>query len=154
MPLIQIITEPCFWRKYNAPYTYIELDSDESISDEVLSIIPADINSVLFTYNKATAHKDIPLHFTCSAEALGKCNLKSIIFGGNLDEIDDSIFQYCKVLERIWIGRSTKPILDHAPNLLKCPIIAIGIMGWGKVEGAGRDLQMLFKSIGDVECVV
>jgi hypothetical protein len=173
MPTIYIQTDESeslrIWRNFYNPTAIIQLEIDETISDEILSMIPADIDSVQFVYNRDTYlsryHElgyddssinttfiNVPLHFTCSAEALGKCNLKSIIFGGNVDEIDDSIFQYCTVLERIWFGGSTKPVFDYAPNLLKCPLISLGIMGWGTVN-CGKDLLKLNNSI-ETQCIL
>ncbi len=165
MPNIYIQTDESkslrIWRNFYHPTAIICLEIDEPISDEVLYMIPSNIDSVQFIYNResyTTIYNEIggtyyglnfiniPFHFTCSAEALGKCNLKSIIFGGNVDEIDDSIFQYCAVLERIWFGGSTKPVLEHAPNLLKCPLTTLGLYGWGVVE-TGADLLKIHQSI-------
>ncbi len=148
MPTIYIQTDESkslrIWRNFYNPTAIICLEIDEPISDEVLYMIPSNIDSVQFGYNRESL--SIPFHFTCSAEALGKCNLKSIIFGGNVDEIDDSIFKHCTVLERVWFGGSTKPVLEHAPNLLKCPLTTLGLYGWGMVE-TGADLLKIHQSI-------
>jgi hypothetical protein len=125
----------------------IYLEEDEIISDELLSMVQG-FTSLCFTYKPLlfTGRQLPPLKITCSAEGLGCINPKSLYFCGVIEELDDTLFNKCSLLENVWFGASTRPLLEEASNLMKCPLKYLGVNGYGIVH-FGKGLEEVASKI-------
>ena len=130
----------------------IFLDAGEPICDPVLRMI---CEGECIHFHKMGDPATTFLRIECSAEELGRLNPKSIWFGGCIENLEDSLFQYCTQLEDIWLGGSKVPILNQrCENLMRLPIRHIGMNGYGAVvkgEGLTELVKYIHENGGEVE---
>lgn len=121
----------------------VYLYEGDEVNDALLSMIES--KSAVYITN---AHGNrAPLRISCSPDAMGRVNPKSLCLMGRIEALEDSMFQNCSALEHIWFGASTRPLLESAPNLSRCPLKYMGFNGYGVVV-RGHDLEQIANRVG------
>lgn len=116
----------------------VYLHEGEEVNDAVLSMIES--KSAVYITN--VYGNRAPLRISCSPEAMGRVNPKSLCLMGKIEALEDLIFEHCTALEHIWFGASDQPLLESAPYLSRCPLKYMGFNGYGLVQ-RGHDLDQI-----------